>query len=167
MSAKKTRTIKFAGQEHMPEKYVCDREGWPPGEWDSEPEDRIDFIHAGFSCMLLRGPVGSWCGYVGVGEDHPAFGKNYVDVSVHGGLTYANTCHGQICHAPQPGMPANVYWLGFDTAHAGDESPGMLKYFPNKRGDRYPGYSESYKNKFYVRAETEQLAEQLAVMAKS
>lgn len=157
------RMIKLAGEEAKMSKYVCDRTGWPAGEWDNEPEDRIDFIHAGFACLMLRGPIGSWCGYVGVPETHPAFGKGYddVDVDVHGGLTYANKCNGQICHVAQPGMPEEVYWLGFDTAHLGDESPGLLKHSFISKKDY-----ESYKNIAYVKAEVEQLAEQLAILEK-
>ena len=35
------------------------------------------------------------CGYVGVGPGHPSHGVHYdnVDVSVHGGLTFADGCH--------------------------------------------------------------------------
>lgn len=107
-----------------------DRAGWPKGEWDSEP-DRVDFIHAGFSCLLHRNTLGNWCGYVGVPETHPDFGKSYddvEDVSVHGGLTYADLCREGICHVPQPGMPEKVWWLGFDAAHFNDLVPGMLRY---------------------------------------
>lgn len=137
--------------------HKIDRNGWPAGEWDGEP-DRVDFIHAGFSCLLLRNNVGAWCGYVGVPETHPAFGKDYdnVEVAVHGGLTYANKCHGHICHVPEPGMPENVWWLGFDTAHCGDVSPGMLRY-----GMKLYSDTEYYKNLAYARNQTEKLAEQL------
>ncbi|WP_064830964.1 hypothetical protein [Rhizobium phaseoli] len=46
------------------------------GVWDLEP-DQKSFIHAGLRCELRRGPVGAWCGYVGVDEAHPWFGKHY------------------------------------------------------------------------------------------
>lgn len=144
------------------QEYKADRKGWPPGEWDNEP-DRLDFIHAGLSCMLLRGPVGSWCGYCGVPETHPAFGKKYddVDVQVHGGLTYAGECQGHICHVPEPSMPDKVFWLGFDTAHLGDASPGMMRLHEEYGFSDLHG-EESYKNMAYARMETERLAEQLA-----
>ncbi len=38
------------------------RKAWPPGEWDSEP-DREEFRHAGFPCLVVRGPMGALCGY--------------------------------------------------------------------------------------------------------
>lgn len=137
-----------------------DRTGWPSGEWDSEP-DRVDFIHAGFSCLLHRNEMGAWCGYVGVTETHPAFGKDYdaVDVEAHGGLTYARACRGSICHVPQPGMADKVWWLGFDLIHSGDTAPGMLRFH------RASGFiDETYRNLPYARRQTERLAKQLRKM---
>lgn len=74
---------------------ICDREGWPPGPWDNEC-DRAEWLHdeTGARCTVRRGPLGSWCGYVGVGENHPAYNREYdkIDVEVHGGLTYGDIC---------------------------------------------------------------------------
>lgn len=136
-----------------------DRTGWPSGPWDGEP-DRVDFVHAGFACFVKRGPMGAWCGYVGVPETHPAFGKPYddVNVDVHGGLTYADRCSGELCHVPQPGTPDNVWWLGFDCAHCHDITPATMKY----RSQFPASYEEAYRDLSYVRAETERLADQLA-----
>jgi len=141
----------------MEDKLVIDRKNWRRGEWDNEP-DRVDFIHAGFSCFIQRGPVGSWCGYVGVPSNHPSYEKHYndVNVDVHGGLTYANKCNGHICHVPESGMPDDVWWLGFDMAHHMDYSPGMAQYDIGNRG--------MYRNMAYATHETKQLAEQLEVM---
>lgn len=137
-----------------------DRTGWPPGPWDQEP-DRVDFIHVGFSCFVQRNSFGAWCGYVGVPEGHPAYERDYDSVvaDVHGGLTYGDRCQGHLCHTPEPGMPADVWWLGFDTGHSWDVVPGMLRYGP--------AFTEhgSYKDLAYVSRETERLAEQLAEMA--
>jgi hypothetical protein len=134
--------------------YKVNRDGWPKGEWDNEP-DRVDFIHAGFSCFILRNPLGAWCGYVGVPNTHPAYEKSYddIDVNVHGGLTYAEKCSGAICHIPQAGMPDDVWWLGFDTAHSGDNPPSMRIFKFNPNG--------TYKDMNYVINETKQLADQL------
>lgn len=141
-----------------------DRTGWPTGERDQETEDRLDFEHAGLACLLLRGPMGAWCGYVGVGPDHPFHGKSYddIDVDVHGGLTYADKCGGSICHVPKPGMPADVWWFGFDTAHSGDIVPRMLAS-DIKLGLPHIdyGFPQSYKNIDYAKRETERLAKQL------
>lgn len=132
---------------------VVDRTGWGKGPWNSEP-DRLDFIHAGFSCFILRNDIGAWCGYVGVPETHPAFGKDYnsVDVDAHGGLTYAELCSPPICHIPETGMPEKVWWLGFDTAHSGDAPPGMPRW----------ASSGVYRDMDYTREATERLAQQLA-----
>lgn len=176
MSAIKiTRMIKFSGREEKPakqEKYVCDRTGWPAGEWDNEPKDRIDFIHAGFACLMLRGNMGNWCGYTGLPEYHPLYGKDYnsIDgVEVHGGLTYADECNGRICHVAEPGMPEKVWWLGFDCAHCGDAVPGLLRYQIPARirlgVEQNYELGDTYKNIAYVKAETERLAEQLREMA--
>ena len=132
---------------------------WPRGPWDAEP-DRVDFMHAGFSCLLHRGPGGHWCGYVGLPPGHRYHGKGYddCDVQVHGGLTYAALCHSHICHVPAPGTPDALWWLGFDCAHLGDISPACDVFAP---GDRFSPQSY-YKDMAYTRRETERLAEQLA-----
>ena len=58
-------------------------------------------------------------------------GKDYnaLDVEVHGGLTYAGECSGSICHVPKPGEPDNVFWFGFDCAHAYDLSPATQAFY--------------------------------------
>lgn len=107
------------------EAYKVDRTDWGPGPWDGEP-DRLDFEHAGLPCLLRRGPVGAWCGYAGVPPGHPLHGVGYDEapaLEVHWGLTFAGGCEGTICHVPKPGEPDNVWWLGWDCAHAGDYAP--------------------------------------------
>lgn len=71
---------------------VVDKSSWPRGPWDDEPDKKQWRDPAsGLPCLIVRGPSGSLCGYVAVGPDHPAYGKGYddVDVTVHGGLTFA------------------------------------------------------------------------------
>lgn len=140
--------------------HAYDRSHWARGEWDTEP-DRVDFIHAGFSCFVLRNHVGNWCGYVGVPREHPAYEQEYddVNVDVHGGLTYAGKCSPPICHVPEPGMPDDVWWFGFDTGHYDDLSPALSGY-----RDFVVDY-ETYRTVAYTRDETERLAEQLAALA--
>lgn len=61
--------------------HKIDRTGWPKGEWDNEPdaETWVDKM-TGYECKILRSDVsGAWCGYVGVTEKHPWFGKSYGD----------------------------------------------------------------------------------------
>jgi hypothetical protein len=137
-----------------------DKAAWGEGPWQTEP-DRVEFEHSGLPCLLVRGPLGGWCGYAAVPPGHPLHGTPYndVDVEVHGGLTYADRCQGHICHVPKPGEPDEVWWLGFDCGHYTDLLPGMTKYNFNQDG--------TYRDVDYVRAETERLAEQLAEKTNS
>jgi len=60
-------------------------------EWETEP-DQEEFVHAELPCLILRGPMKSLCGYVGVPPSHPMYQKEYndIDVVVHGGLTFSH-----------------------------------------------------------------------------
>lgn len=138
---------------------------WAPGEWQNEP-DRKQWHHAGFACLAIRSRLGSWCGYVGVPEGHPAFGQKYssVDVDVHGELTYADRCAAHICHVPEPGFPTEVWWLGFDCGHFMDWVPGVAGSETMRSTiDDFV----TYKTIEFVTAETERLAEQLAELEQS
>ena len=143
------------------EPITYDKSRWGVGEWNNEP-DRDQWVHAGFACLIVRNGSGSWCGYVGVPSDHPDYGKDYdeVDAEVHGGLTYASACAGNICHVPAAGMPDDVWWLGFDTAHGGDVVPFVAGFAATHLA--FPDLGGTYKNLSYIKAETNRLAEQLA-----
>lgn len=41
--------------------------------WETEP-DSIDFEAEGLRCAMRRSRNSSWCGYVGIGPEHPLFG---------------------------------------------------------------------------------------------
>lgn len=144
---------------------AIDKTAWGEGEWQHEPDHKNwKDAATGLPCLAHRHPSsGHWCGYVAVPPGHPAHGKSYDDVlvEVHGGLTYANECAGDICHVPEPGEPDNVFWLGFDCAHAGDLIPRA------SREDKaiFSSYGETYKPLSYVESECAALAQQLAVMA--
>jgi len=50
-----------------------------------------DYEDRGIRCAIIKhDEMGHLCGYIGVQQDHPWFGKHYDDVhaEVHGGLTY-------------------------------------------------------------------------------
>lgn len=152
-----TKTWKFPVADRIRE--------FPPGPWDDEP-DKMQWPDesTGLACMVRRGPLGQWCGYVGVPPEHPWFGKDYsdaldLDVDVHGGLTYAAMCDGDeetgICHVVDPGEP-ELWWLGFDCGHAFDITPGMIS-------DTFPPMPGTvYRDLEYVKAETLRLALQIA-----
>ena len=45
-----------------------DKSAWDRGPWDDEP-DRVEWRVPELpqlACLVVRGPLGSWCGYVGV-----------------------------------------------------------------------------------------------------
>lgn len=159
---------------------------WPPGPWDKEPFNKVVWVdpETDLDCMLIRGGMGAWCGYVGVREGHPAHSIPYndVDVRVHGGLTFGAPCQegARVCHHVE-GRP-EVYWLGFDTNHGGDLAPGMLALHRHMREkDGTPGlwhddleydprtgskphngiWAETYRTVAYTKAEVEDLATQL------
>ena len=145
--------------------HKIDRTDWPKGEWDNEP-NRVDFVHAGYACLALRNHNGVCCGYVGVPSNHKFYKANYndVNVDVHGGLTYANVCSTPICHIPQPGMPDDVFWFGFDCNHYMDYSPGMAA-IENKFGwEPTISRDQIYRNIEYVTNEIKSLAEQLKAL---
>lgn len=152
--------------------YRVDRSTWAAGPWDREPEDKIEFRHAGMPCMLVRGPAGAWCGYVGVPAGHPLYGHGWShdgvsELSVHGGITYAERCQadGPICHAPPPGEPDDVWWLGFDCNHAGDVAPKNEREWRDMGKPTGWGTIMEYRSSDYARRETERLADQIAGLA--
>jgi hypothetical protein len=141
---------------------------WPSGPWDGEP-DKVQWPDeaTGLPCLAVRHQSsGHWCGYVGVGSDHRYYGINYDDcqVEVHGGLTFASHCQpggfesSGVCHLPEPGESGEVWWLGFDCAHAWDLSPWY-----QARGLNCP--LDVYRTLDYVKDECKSLAAQLAKAA--
>lgn len=169
---------------------TSDRSQWnaPPGPWDSEP-DKIQWTDAatGLPCLAKRHPhLGSWCGYVGIAEGHPLFGKGYSEcvskgcaeqycyehtpesmLDVHGGITYADRCQDgpeaiAICHVPEPGQADHVWWFGFDCAHAGDLSPGYAFTF----GLAVVSGGDVYRDLAYVRRQCAHLAQQLKLLSE-
>ncbi len=75
--------------------------------------------------------VGWGNGYVGVPAGHPWFGKDYdsIDCEVHGGLTYAAD------RAPTE-KPDGFWWVGFDTAHLGDNERNRPRSFVEAETER-------------------------------
>jgi len=166
---------------------TIDKSDWKRGAWDREPDKRqwAD-EETGLPCLIVRGPSGALCGYVGVAPDHPAHGLNYDNyrtdddgeripptgaesaiegIRVHGGLTFASGCrHGDdpskgICHIPGEGEPDTVWWFGFDCAHSGDYVPAYDRRYSFGCDD------EVYRTQQYVESEVRGLARQLAAAA--
>lgn len=149
-----------------------DKSDWGNGPWQTEP-DKAQWIDesTGLPCLMVRGPSGALCGYVGVSSGHPAFEKHYdsVLVDTHWGLTFSSHCqedheHG-VCHRVEAGEDDNVWWLGFDCAHSGDLCPAHSKYNKDfeRRHPRFAGMSDrdEYRSVDFVRNEVRKLAAQL------
>lgn len=160
---------------------TIDKSSWGAGEWSAEP-DKVQWIDAatGLDCLAVRHPtLGHWCGYVGVMEGHPLYQIGYSQcpqncgewwcehrpealMSVHGGLTYSDTCQEgdesrAVCHVPASGRPDHVWWFGFDCAHSDDYSPGLSAKIGHVRFRE-----EVYRTLEYVKRECADLAGQLA-----
>lgn len=140
--------------------YHVNKESWGLGAWQGEP-DKMQWIDpsSGLDCLIVRGPSGALCGYVGIPPVHPFYEQvDFEQLRVHGGVTFTGKCtadeHG-ICHK-HPFASKDVWWIGFDCAHAGDITPAHL-------GNYYYHMFEAdtYKTIDYVKKEVEDLAKQL------
>lgn len=129
-----------------------DMSKFPEGPWKNEPVGPIVFEHAGMECLLRRGPLGAWCGYVVIPQNHQLYGAEMmddecVDLMVHGGVTYSgkgiNGC-------------SDKFVIGFDCGHSGDIVPGLGFY----------SY-DIYRDVDYATAETKKLAEQISALNES
>lgn len=151
----------------------------PDGPWAGEP-DKAQWVDkvTDLDCLIVRNRWGALCGYVGVPSDHFMHGADYndVDVSVHGGLTFADSCDDEhpegICHVPAPGRDANVWWLGFDCGHFMDIqplmevqmrelSPGFAKTLDEHQAAMDGFWKPTYKHFDYVIENCRELAFQL------
>jgi hypothetical protein len=145
---------------------TTDKSAWGDGPWQAEPDkEQWTDPDTGLPCLLKRNMFGSLCGYVGVGEGHPWFGKDRdeIDADAHGGLNYASFCEDgdeahTICHVPAPGEPDRVYWLGFDCGHAWDFQPRLPSMSPHLPSGLFD--NQVYRDADYVKAECARLAAQ-------
>lgn len=117
--------------------------------WQDEP-DRKEWVDkpTGLKCLIRRiSGLGHLCGYVGIGPKHRLHGTHYdyVNIDVHGGLTYAG--NGVV----DAGEDRDLWWFGFDCAHAGDVSPGLGTPFTDG----------VYRDIEFVTSECETLAREL------
>lgn len=155
---------------------------FPIGSWTDEP-DKVQWTDkkTGLACVIKRGPMGVWCGYVGVGPANPYYKRDYMEsgdavgvdaelcINVHGGLTFAGECsegdpEHAICHIPVQGATDHVWWFGFDCGHGFDFMPWTALHFPDSItcSTKY----SIYRDIKYVKKETTKLAKQLALFAK-
>lgn len=131
---------------------------WGDGPWATEP-NRVEWYHAGLPCLVQRHVImGHWCGYVAVPPGHPwhSVHPDEVHAGVQGGFTYSGPCSRVICHVPRRGEPDNVWWLGFDFAHADDIVPGLA----HMGVGQWP--EAVYRTVHYVMSEARHVADQAA-----
>lgn len=139
------------------------------------------FKHEGLYCVIKRmASGGNINGYVAVSDTHPFYGKtyhdkiklesepkfngNYIDgeysldmtINVHGGLTYSDNHLAGI----ENGLLGELWWFGFDTAHAGDITP-----FEDEISRKYRIADDEYRDWDYVEQQVKKLAEQLKVLS--
>lgn len=150
-----------------------DKSDWGDGPWQDEA-DKVQWRDdaTGFPCLIVRGPLGALCGYVGVSQGHPWYGLNYsdIDVRVHGGATFSAFCRDHdddgkgICHVVDDGEDSRPWWVGFDCCHHRDFSP---RYYADMRridGNTARLYKqqawEIYRDMQYVKREVEGMAKQ-------
>lgn len=151
--------------------------------WEIEGNEPREFDHAGLRCLIMRGPMGQWNGYVQVPEHHPFHGYSYNEcplgsgwehysrtpegmIHIHGGLTFGGKIQrirkdlGGSCEETDqyPG-----WWFGFDTAHHMDLAPKTFNYY---RGEGFSFHGETYRDLAFMEHEVRTLAEQLANIAK-
>lgn len=154
--------------------HVFDKANWGEGEWLAEP-DKKQWKDAatGLPCLIVRSSMsGALCGYVGVSQGHPYFGKDYdnAPVDVHGGLTFGGKCQEEVnecegvCHKAPEGED-DVWWLGFDTAHITYDLAPAISASLGKLGHSELFKGCTYKNLAYVTAQVESLAAQLKAAA--
>lgn len=88
---------------------AIDKSQWGPGPWQEEP-DKLQFMTAaGLPGLIVRGPIGALCGYVGVSAGHPYHGVGYGSCPVHCGLDrYADEGQPR-CEHDSPDMRLDVH----------------------------------------------------------
>ena len=85
---------------------------------------------------------------------------NADELDVHGGITYTKECNGHVCHITE--SDDNLFWYGFDCAHAGDIVPVMNRDYEKLSSLLLQAFANDiYRNVDFVMRETKNLAEQL------
>ena len=133
----------------------------PHRPWEGEPdnaewEDESTGLHG----RIVRNEIThTLCGYVGVTSGE-LVGVDYNDLvmddySPHGGFTYSG----------RDGDNCNVWWFGFDTAHADDFLPGIYikMRMVNHSGKASWPTTENYRTWEFVDAEIRKVMEGIAL----
>lgn len=78
MARAERRSMK-AGDMKIYTEDEIDKSGWGDGPWQDEPDKKAWVDETGLHCLVVRGPFGGLCGYVGVPPSHSLHGKRYDD----------------------------------------------------------------------------------------
>lgn len=166
--------------ERRDDGFMKPREDWGLGPWQTEP-DLVEWRHeSGLPLLMNRSATGAWCGYVGLPPPHRHYARPDGEIdehTSHGGLTYSDHCRARICHEPRDGESREVWWVGFDCAHAWDLAPALEALTRSVMPDWISSYEardtffrahrqDVYRDLVYVRETVEALAAELAAMAR-
>jgi len=166
-------------------------------EWEHEPDRVEWEYCGFKCLILRSGEMKHLCGYVGLPKWHPYYGKDYNEcllgcggevsdfppmkkrdiynwnctyekdhpsleklIRVHGGLTFSQQGDGER-------WDKDLWWLGFDCAHAWDLIPGMYEKYGGVLPEKFMHLErdEVYRNIEYLTEEVKHLAEQLTITA--
>ena len=135
-------------------------EHWGAGLWVDEPDELAwrEFI-TGYQCYIRRSSYGTFCGYVRVPYTNKLYRKSYTSVTypgldVHGGITFSGTLQS---------YGKKGWWVGYDTAHWDDYSPGMAAWAKQYSLDLYKNSdSRKYRNLSFCWEECTNLAMQIS-----
>lgn len=150
--------------EAMKQKNFIDKSKFEAGPWQSEADIYCwTDSETGYNCVIWRNPeMGNLCGYVGVPSGHPLFEKNYDDeeagfLQAHGGLTFSDYVGAGTKENAEDFKP-DLWYFGFDCAHAWDITPYMYKHMKMYDGECFDSV---YRNFEYVEEQIKFLAGQL------
>lgn len=126
--------------------------------WLIEP-DYLNYKDRGFDCLILRGPSGSLCGYVGIPVKHRACQQEIQnDLEVHGGITFSRRGENNSHHYLKTDSGRTIHWIGFDCAHYNDMIPQLSDLLGRANG--------IYRDIPFVKKEIERLVDQLIVLRR-
>jgi hypothetical protein len=118
--------------------FVENKREWKDGPWHDETDGGIWSDKAtGYAVMIRRNGLGAFCGYVGVPNSHPFYGRHVtynlsdplMNCDVHGGITF---------NGPMKCKEMEDLWVfGFDCNHTGDSAPKDTYAFGTYRDIEY------------------------------
>lgn len=131
------------------------KDDWRPGPWLNEP-DKVQWVdeETGLDCLIVRGPSGVLCGYVGVPPEHPWHGVDYNQcligdaceeefcwdhrpeskMEVHGGLAYSAACQEPYTEEEWEEKRQDPKWVEYMERRGYPDDPTYEEYVEWARG---------------------------------